>query len=85
VIVDGTKYKNKVTSFVSDVEDNEFIFDKSKNKIIHNKTKKELTLNEFVDVLVKNHLSDRLLRLKLLTLMTITVLKETNDLTQKQR
>jgi hypothetical protein len=60
VIVDGSKYKHKVTSFRSDVESNEFSFDESKKKVIHSKTQKEFTINQFVEILVKNHISDRL-------------------------
>lgn len=60
IILDSGKYKNKLTSFISDRDSDEFTFDTEKQKVIHIKKNKEFSLNEFVNIIENNHLSDRL-------------------------
>lgn len=58
IITDGEEYKKKVTNFMSD--GSEFTFDKVAKIIVHQPTSRNFTINEFVEILVKNHLSDKL-------------------------
>ncbi len=59
IIIDGGKYKKKVTNFFSGAED-QVVFDESSNKIFSKSKNKSFSINEFVEILVKNHLSDKL-------------------------